>query len=90
LISEIYPLGVRGRAMGVAITVNWACNLLVARTFLSLTDTVGLSTTFWLYALLTAAALIFAYRLVPETRACSLEAIETSAQPHRAQRSVSS
>ncbi|MGB6110239.1 MAG: sugar porter family MFS transporter, partial [Acidobacteriaceae bacterium] len=36
LISEIYPLKIRGRAMGVATMMNWGSNLIVALTFLSL------------------------------------------------------
>jgi sugar porter (SP) family MFS transporter len=76
LIAEIYPLQVRGLAMGVATMANWASNLLVSLTFLSLADTFGPSLTFWLYGLLTVAALIFAYKLVPETKGRTLEAIE--------------
>jgi SP family galactose:H+ symporter-like MFS transporter len=76
LIAEIYPLRVRGLAMGVATTANWASNLLVSLTFLTLTETLGASPTFWLYGLLTVVALIFAYRLVPETKGNTLEAIE--------------
>ena len=76
LIAEIYPLRVRGLAMGVATTANWAANLLVSLTFLTFTDRFGPSLTFWLYAMLTVGALIFAYRLVPETKGRTLEAIE--------------
>ncbi len=36
LISEIYPLKVRGAAMSAVTVTNWAMNLLVALTFLSL------------------------------------------------------
>jgi MFS transporter, SP family, galactose:H+ symporter len=76
LIAEIYPLNVRGLAAGLATTANWASNLLVSLTFLTLTDLIGPSQTFWLYGVLTVVALIFAYKLVPETRGRTLEAIE--------------
>ena len=76
LISEIYPLKVRGTAMGVVTVVNWAANLLVALTFLQLIDALGQSWTFWLYAGLSVAALVFMYYLVPETKGRSLEDIE--------------
>jgi len=76
LISEIYPLQVRGSAMGVVTVVNWAANLLVAQTFLGLIDIFGQSGTFWLYAALSVGALAFTYALVPETKGRSLEAIE--------------
>jgi sugar porter (SP) family MFS transporter len=77
LIAEIYPLRVRGLAMGVATTANWAANLLVSLTFLTLTDAFGPSLAFWSYGLLTLAALIFAYKLVPETKGRTLEQIES-------------
>jgi sugar porter (SP) family MFS transporter len=76
MISEIYPLQVRGTAMGVVTVVNWVANLLVALTFLGLIDLAGQSGTFWLYAGLSLAALAFTYFLVPETKGRSLEEIE--------------
>jgi SP family galactose:H+ symporter-like MFS transporter len=76
LIAEIYPLRVRGLAMGVATTANWAANLLVSLTFLTLTDAIGPPLVFWSYGLLTVVALIFVYMLVPETKGRTLEQIE--------------
>ncbi|QSX00540.1 sugar porter family MFS transporter [Haloterrigena alkaliphila] len=76
MISEIYPMEVRGTAMGVVTVVNWAANLVVSLTFLRLVDVFGQSGTFWLYGVLTLLALLFCYRLVPETKGRSLEAIE--------------
>ena len=76
LIAEIYPLRVRGLAMGVATTANWASNLVVSLTFLSLTEALGPSVTFWVYGLLTVVAVIFAYKLIPETKGRTLEEIE--------------
>ncbi len=76
LISEIYPLQVRGTAMGLVTVLNWAANLGVSLTFLSLTHAIGKSSTFWLYGALSVFTLVFAYYLVPETKGRSLEAIE--------------
>ncbi len=78
LISEIYPLKIRGLAEGTAAASNWAANLLVSLTFLSLVQALGPSRTFWLYALFGVAAWIFAYHLVPETKGRTLEQIERS------------
>lgn len=75
LISEIYPQTVRGPAMSVATTVNWASNLLVALTFLTLLDALGESGTFWLYAGICVLALLFVIAKVPETKGKSLEQI---------------
>ncbi|MFB6223508.1 MAG: sugar porter family MFS transporter [Haloarcula sp.] len=76
LISEIYPLSVRGSAMGVVTVANWGANLLVSLTFPVLTDSVGTSATFWLFGLCSLAGLVFVYRTVPETKGRTLEAIE--------------
>lgn len=75
LISEIYPLRIRGVAMGIATMSNWAFNLLVAFTFLILLNDLGPAYTFWLYALLSVGAFAFSYRLVPETKGRELEQI---------------
>ena len=76
LISEIYPLRVRGLAMSIASEANWGSNLIIALTFLTLVQILGRSGTFWLYGLVGVGAWIFAYLLVPETKGRTLEEIE--------------
>ncbi|WP_408956793.1 sugar porter family MFS transporter [Natrinema sp. 74] len=76
LISEIYPMEIRGTAMGVVTVINWGGNLIVSLTFLRLVDVFGQSGTFWLYGVLSVIALVFCYQLVPETKGRSLEEIE--------------
>jgi sugar porter (SP) family MFS transporter len=85
LISEIYPLKVRGIAEGTAAGMNWAFNFLVSLTFLTLIQVLGSSWTFWLYAALAIASWFFSYYLVPETKGRTLEEIENSFRhPHAA------
>ncbi len=76
MISEIYPLKVRGTAMSVATVANWGMNLAVAMTFLTLVGVLGHAGTFWLYGVIAIGAWVFFYRLVPETNGKSLEQIE--------------
>jgi MFS transporter, SP family, galactose:H+ symporter len=76
MIAEIYPLKIRGRAMGVATVANWGSNLIVALTFLSLLHGLGRAWTFWLYGLVGVLAWIFVKWLVPETKGKTLEQIE--------------
>jgi sugar porter (SP) family MFS transporter len=76
LISEIYPSKIRGLAEGAAASANWAANLLVSLTFLTLLNALGPSRTFWLYGLLAIGSFIFSYYLVPETKGRTLEDIE--------------
>jgi sugar porter (SP) family MFS transporter len=76
LISEIYPLSVRSSAEGLSATFNWAANLAVSLTFLTLLEKIGASKTFWSYAVCAVGALIFSYYLAPETKGKTLEEIE--------------
>jgi SP family galactose:H+ symporter-like MFS transporter len=76
LVSEIYPLKVRGLAMSIASEANWGSNLIVALTFLTLIQFIGRAGTFWFYAVIGAFAFVFAYLLVPETKGRTLEEIE--------------
>ncbi len=41
ILSEIYPLRIRGRAMSVGTAANWSANLIVALSFLTLTASRG-------------------------------------------------
>jgi len=76
ILSEIYPLRIRGRAMSVGTVANWSANLVVALSFLTLTQVLGKAFTFWLYGVVTIGAWLFAFFLVPETKGKTLEEIE--------------
>ena len=78
MISEIYPLRIRGTAMSVASIANWGSNWLVALTFPVLLATLGGAGSFWLFAALGIVAWFFVYFRVPETKGRSLEEIEAS------------
>ncbi len=77
MISEIYPLRIRGRAMSVATISNWGSNLLIAFTFPILIAVAGSSITFWIYAAIGVVALLFSFSWVPETKGKTLEEIES-------------
>jgi Sugar (and other) transporter len=74
--SEIFPLKVRGSAIGACLLTNWGTNFVITLTFLSLIEAIGEPGTFWLYALVCVAFWLFAYFFIPETKGRSLEAIE--------------
>jgi sugar porter (SP) family MFS transporter len=76
MISEIFPLTVRGQAMAVCSVANWAANFVVSYYFLQLIDGIGRSATFWLYAGLSVLGIVFFVAKVPETRERTLEQIE--------------
>ncbi|NGX33564.1 MAG: hypothetical protein K1060chlam4_01634, partial [Candidatus Anoxychlamydiales bacterium] len=76
IISEIYPMGIRGRAMGIAIFANWTCNYIISLTFLTLVDFLGKSGTFWFYALIGLFGLWFVIKKIPETKGKEFKEIQ--------------
>ena len=76
LISEIYPVSIRGQAMSVATIANWGANFVVTVSFLTLLGAIHGSGTFFLFGFLTLVALVYFQRRVPETKNRSLQAIE--------------
>ncbi|XP_078256346.1 solute carrier family 2, facilitated glucose transporter member 12 [Rhinoraja longicauda] len=75
LLSELFPLGIKGRAVAFIGSLNWALNLLIALTFLSMTDYLGLTWMFLIYALLSFVGLFFIIFFIPETKGQTLEDI---------------
>ncbi|PIS01256.1 MAG: MFS transporter [Chlamydiae bacterium CG10_big_fil_rev_8_21_14_0_10_35_9] len=76
IISEIFPLKIRGRAMGIAVFANWSANYIVSLTFLTLVEILGTGFTFWFYTTICLLALWFVIRKVPETKGKTLEQIQ--------------
>jgi len=81
--AEIYPLRVRGKAMGIATGANWAANAIVTYSFLMLISTFGKSGTFWLFGLIGIFGIWFIIKRIPETKGKSLEEIEEYWQQFR-------
>ncbi|MGH3272748.1 MAG: sugar porter family MFS transporter, partial [Streptosporangiaceae bacterium] len=76
LISEIYPVKIRGQAMSVATMANWGANFVVTVSFLTLLSALGNAGTFFLFGGLSIVALAYFQRKVPETKNRSLQDIE--------------
>jgi sugar porter (SP) family MFS transporter len=77
LISEIFPLQIRGTAMSFATIANWTANFVITLVFLGLVGALGQTGTFWLFAAIGIVAFVFTVRLVPETKGLTLEQIES-------------
>jgi MFS transporter, SP family, arabinose:H+ symporter len=76
VIAELFPTRLRGRAMSVAIISLWMACLLVTSSFLSVVRAITITGAFWVYAILCFCSFFFVWRVVPETKGQSLEAIE--------------
>jgi sugar porter (SP) family MFS transporter len=75
LISEIFPLPVRGLGMSLSTLANWVGNFFVSQFFLTMIHRFGTPQTFWLYASLCIVTILFVRALVPETKQELLEQI---------------
>uniref|UniRef100_UPI0037E96300 solute carrier family 2, facilitated glucose transporter member 12 n=1 Tax=Semicossyphus pulcher TaxID=241346 RepID=UPI0037E96300 len=75
VLSEIFPMGVRGRAVSVVSAVNWATNLLISMTFLTITERIGVPNVMFLYAAMSFVLLVFVILCIPETKGRTLEEI---------------
>lgn len=76
IISEIFPLHIRGTCMSIVVAVQWSANFIVVSTFLTILHTLGMVITFTIYSAIALCVFIFVYLKVPETKGVSLELIE--------------
>ncbi|GFP93399.1 inositol transporter 1 [Phtheirospermum japonicum] len=74
--SEIYPEAYRGVCGGMSATVNWISNLIVAQSFLSVAEALGIGPTFFILAGVAVVAFAFVALLVPETKGLTFEEVE--------------
>ena len=78
VISEVFPLRLRGRGVALAMCLNRLVSGLCATTFLSLSGALGSAGAFYLFSFISLCHVVFVYRCVPETKGQSLEQIEVN------------
>jgi SP family xylose:H+ symportor-like MFS transporter len=82
LLSEIFPNKIRGKAMSVAVAVQWVSNYIVSWTFPMMDKSTWLTNMFhhgfayWVYGVMAALAGLFMWKMVPETKGKTLEQLE--------------
>ena len=76
LLSEMYPVKVRGSAMSIAGFSLWVGTFLIGQLTPWLTTHLSASGVFWLFGVMCFPYLLITYFLVPETTGKSLENIE--------------
>ena len=78
LVSEVFPLKIRGIAMSICTVSNFAFNFFVVGSFPILIHKIGGAYTFWGFAVVSFLCILFVYFFVPETKGISLEQIESN------------
>ncbi|TQD80610.1 hypothetical protein C1H46_033862 [Malus baccata] len=76
MISEIFPLRLRGRGLSIAVLVSFAANALVTFAFSPLEALLGAGILFYGFGAIAVASLVFIFFIVPETKGLTLEEIE--------------
>ena len=76
MLSEMFPLKIRSFAIGICVFVLWIANAFVAFAFPPTVAALGIAPTFFIFAALGVAALLFIWKQAPETRGRSLEQLE--------------
>lgn len=82
LLAEIFPLSIRGFAMGVAVFVLWCTNAIISFLFPLLNSALGSTGTFALFVVVNIASWLFVRRYVPETKGTTLEELEERFESH--------
>ena len=76
LLSEMYPVKIRGFAMSIAGLSLWTGTYLIGQLTPWLTEKLSASGVFWLFGFMCIPYMLITYFLVPETTGKSLEDIE--------------
>jgi sugar porter (SP) family MFS transporter len=77
IVSEVFPLRVRGRGVAAATLGFGTSNFLISLTFLSLLKVAGTPFTFAVYGIFCILTLIFVRFVIPETKGRELESISS-------------
>lgn len=78
LMAELFPSAIREQGIAAASAVSWIFNALVAFTFLTVVQAIGLPATIGIFALVCLLSLAVCVVFLPETRRMSLETIEAN------------
>lgn len=77
-LSEMFPLRLRGFAMGTSILCMWLMNAALTFAFPSIVAAAGLQGIFLLFFVVGVIAIVFLWKLLPNTSGRSLEELEES------------
>ncbi|MFE4706852.1 sugar porter family MFS transporter [Peribacillus simplex] len=76
MLSEMFPLQIRGIGMGVTVLCLWVANFFVGFLFPVFLDSFGLSGAFYIFVVLGVLGITFVAKFLPETKGLTLEQLE--------------
>ena len=75
--AEIFPLGVRGKAVSVSTTVNWLGSFAIGEIVPSMLSAMGVGGTFYVISACLCICVLFVLLIARETKGVTLERMET-------------
>ncbi|WP_337059436.1 sugar porter family MFS transporter [Kineococcus sp. G2] len=86
LLGEMFPNRIRAAALAVAAAAQWLANFTISTTFPPMTEHLGLTFAYGVYATFALLSFFFVLKAVPETKGRELEEMGTDDEPapHRA------
>uniref|UniRef100_A0A8D8VNR7 Facilitated trehalose transporter Tret1 n=1 Tax=Cacopsylla melanoneura TaxID=428564 RepID=A0A8D8VNR7_9HEMI len=76
LMSEVFPLEIRGLACGLCAGFSYLLNFCFTKTYLSMTSMFGLAFTIYLYSMTGVVGIVYIYFFMPETENKTLHEIQ--------------
>jgi sugar porter (SP) family MFS transporter len=76
VLSEIFPIKIRGAAMSIAALAHWVGNFTLTYFFPVIKENLGWANNFWLYGGICVIGFVVILFVLPETKGKSLEQIE--------------
>lgn len=76
VLTEIFPLKIRGAAMGICTFGLWTTNAIIALLFPIIVEKLGTGTIFIVFAIICGFSFYFVKTKLPETKGKTLEEIE--------------
>ncbi|WP_243725623.1 sugar porter family MFS transporter [Actinomadura rubrisoli] len=80
LIGEVFPPRAHAAGSSASTAVNWASNFVVSLVFLPIAGLIGEGETFWVFAAISFAGLLFVARYVPETKGRDARGVDADLQ----------
>lgn len=74
-IAEIFPNSIRAKGQALGSFTHWILAALITFTFPYITSTLGAGNTFLIFSIMMIFQLLFAWKIMPETKGTSLESI---------------
>lgn len=76
VMGELFPSNVKSTASSMTASICWLLGFILSKFFTSVSESIGMAGSFWLFAGFCLLAAVFVYFLVPETKGKTFQEIQ--------------